>query len=410
MGNKKLIGPITQLLTLDKLPLKGALRDEQMEIISQAGILLDGDKILRVGSWTELKKDLPEAELVELKADFVALPGLIDCHTHICFGGSRAKDFAMRNSGKTYLEIAQAGGGIWDTVTQTRKLSLEKLARITTQNANRHLSEGVTTIEVKSGYGLSLEEEVKMLRAIQKADRSTAADLIATCLAAHMKPRDFEGSNTSYLNLISAQLFPVLIEEKLCKRVDAFVEKSAFSPEEITPYLQKAKESGFDLTVHADQFTVGGSIVAVEVRAKSADHLEASTEKEINFLAKSDTIAVALPGASIGLGCAFTPARKILDQGGGLAIASDWNPGSAPMGDLLAQASILATFEKLSTAEVFAAITFRAATALGLADRGKLISGMLADFVLFPTADYREILYQQGKLKPAQVWKKGAKI
>jgi len=410
VGNKKLIGPITQLLTLDKLPLKGALKDEQLEIISQAGILLDSDKILRVGSWTELKKDFPEAELVELDDSYVAMPGMIDCHTHICFGGSRAKDFAMRNAGKTYLEIAQAGGGIWDTVTQTRKLSMEEMARITAKNANRHLAEGVTTIEVKSGYGLSVEEELKMLRAIQKADRSTAADLITTCLAAHMKPRDFEGSNKSYLNLISTQLFPILIEEKLCKRVDAFVEKSAFSPEEITPYLLKAKEFGFDVTVHADQFTAAGSAVAVAVSAKSADHLEASTEEEINFLAKSDTIAVALPGASIGLGCAFIPARKILDQGGSLAIASDWNPGSAPMGDLLAQASILATFEKLSTAEVFAGITFRAAAALGLSDRGKLSSGMLADLVLFPTADYREILYQQGKMKPNMVWKKGAKI
>jgi len=410
VGNKKLIGPISQLLTLDKLPLKGALKDEQLEIVFRAGILLDGDKILRVGSWTELKKDFPEAELAELDGSYVAMPGMIDCHTHICFGGSRAKDFAMRNSGKTYLEIAQAGGGIWDTVTETRKLSLEELARITAKNANRHLAEGVTTIEVKSGYGLSLEEELKMLRAIQKADGSTPVDLIATCLAAHMKPRDFEGSNTSYLNLISAQLFPVLLEEKLCKRMDAFVEKSAFSPEEITPYLLKAKEFGFDLTVHADQFTTGGSAVAIAVGAKSADHLEASTEKEINLLVKSDTIAVALPGASIGLGCAFTPARKILDQGGALAIASDWNPGSAPMGDLLAQASILAAFEKLSTAEVFAAITFRAAAALGLADRGKLSSGMLADFVLFPTADYREILYHQGKLKPAEVWKKGKRL
>ena len=149
--------------------------------------------------------------------------------------------------------------------------------------------------------------------------------------------------------------------------------------------------------------------LAVVVGAKSADHLEASGEREIALLSESDTIAVALPGASIGLGCAFTPARKILDQGGALAIASDWNPGSAPMGDLLTQASILATFEKLSTAEVFAGITFRAAAALGLENRGKLKAGLLADFILFPTSDYREIVYHQGKLKPAQVWKKGEK-
>ncbi|MBN7812731.1 imidazolonepropionase [Algoriphagus sp. H41] len=410
MGNKKLIGPITQLLTLDQLPIKGALKDEQLEIVEQAGIVVEGEKILKTGLWTALKTEFLQAELVELKGDFVAIPGLVDCHTHICFGGSRARDFAMRNAGKSYLEIAQAGGGIWDTVTQTRALSLDELAAATAKNANRHLSEGVTTIEVKSGYGLSVEEELKMLRAIQKAKASTPADLVPTCLAAHMKPRDFEGSPTEYLERMANQLFPVLEEEKLSGRIDAFVEKSAFSPEEITPYLEKAKALGFDLTVHADQFTAGGSAVAVELGAKSADHLEASTDTEVKLLAKSDTIAVALPGASIGLGCAFTPARKILDQGGALAIASDWNPGSAPMGDLIAQASILATFEKLSTTEVLAGISFRAAAALGLDDRGKITSGKLADFVLFPTSDYREILYQQGKLKPTMVWKNGKKV
>ena len=144
--------------------------------------------------------------------------------------------------------------------------------------------------------------------------------------------------------------------------------------------------------------------------ARSADHLEASGDLEIALLANSSTVAVALPGASIGLGMAFTPARKLLDQGASLAIASDWNPGSAPMGDLLAEASILATFEKLTTAEVFAGLTFRAAAALGLTDRGKLTPGQLADFILFPTADYREILYQQGKMKPVGVWKKGENV
>jgi len=407
MENLKLVGPITQLLTLNKLPLKGALKDEQLEDIHHAGILIQGEKILQVGIWERLKKDFPKAERIFLEDEFVALPGLVDCHTHICFGGSRAMDFAMRNTGKTYLEISESGGGIWDTVTQTRKMSLGELAEKTVKNANRHLSEGVTTIEVKSGYGLTVEEELKMLGAIQKADLSTSADLIPTCLAAHMKPRDFEGSNSEYLEMLATELFPILKKEKLTNRIDAFVEKSAFSPEEINPYFQKAKEMGFELTVHADQFTTGGSEVAIKFGALSADHLEASGEKEIEELAQSNTIAVALPGASIGLGCEFSSARKILDQGGSLAIASDWNPGSAPMGDLLVQASVLATFEKLSTAEVFAGITFRAAAALGLNDRGKIVSGLLADFILFPTSDYREILYQQGKLKPEMVWKRG---
>lgn len=409
MKKQKLVGPIAQVLTLDHLPLKGTLNDEQLEIIEHAGILVEGEKILQIGLWEKLIKDFPKAEIHELKGDFVALPGMVDCHTHICFGGSRAKDFAMRNAGKTYLEIAQAGGGIWDTVTQTRNLNPSQLAQITAAHANRHLSEGVTTIEVKSGYGLFVEEELKILRAIWEANSLTSADLIPTCLAAHMKPKDFAGSNSAYLQMISEELFPILKRENLTHRIDAFVEKSAFLPEEIKPYFQKAKDLGFDLTVHADQFTVGGSKVAVDLGALSADHLEASGDAEIHYLAKSNTISVALPGASLGLGCAFTPARKILDQGGALAIASDWNPGSAPMGDLLAQASLLATFEKLSTAEVLAGITFRAAATLGFSDRGRLTFGQLADFILFPTKDFREILYHQGKLKPVEVWKSGSK-
>jgi imidazolonepropionase len=407
---KKLIGPIRQVLTLDQLPLKGALRDEQLEIISQAGILIEGECIQKVGAWAELIQEFPEAEIHELDGDYVALPGMVDCHTHLCFGGSRARDFALRNAGKTYLEIAQAGGGIWDTVTQTRSLDQETLASIAAKHANRLLSEGVTSIEVKSGYGLSVAEELKMLRAIKQASDQTAADLISTCLAAHLCPKDWKGSPVDYLNEIASQLFPVLQAENLCTRIDAFVEKSAFSPEEITPYLETASQLGFDLTIHADQFSCGGSQVAVALGARSADHLEASGEVEIQALAQSSTVAVALPGASIGLGMAFTQARKLLDQGAILAIASDWNPGSAPMGDLLTQASILATFEKLSTAEVLAGITFRAAAALGLTNRGKLTTGQLADFILFPTADYREILYQQGKMKPVEVWKKGENV
>ncbi|MFC3880666.1 imidazolonepropionase [Algoriphagus namhaensis] len=411
MKNQKLIGPIKQLVTLENLPISGKLSDSDLGIISNAGIWIKDDRIVEIGTFEQLRRkiDLNQVTRYDLNGEFVALPGFVDCHTHICFAGSRAKDFSMRNAGKSYLEIAKAGGGIWDTVTETRKKSVTELARITVDRANVHLERGVTTIEVKSGYGLNVQQEVKILSAIQKANNRTKADLIPTCLAAHTLPKDWSGSREEYLFDLVSKLFPVLIKEKLCSRMDAFVEESAFSPSQILPFLQEAKRLGMDLTVHADQFSTGGSKLAVELGAISADHLEASSEAEIRLLSNSKTITVALPGASLGLGCRFTPARKILDQGGALAIASDWNPGSAPMGDLLTQASILATFEKLSTAEVFAGITFRAAAALGLHDRGKLASNQLADVNLFPTSDYREILYQQGQLKPAQVWKRGKK-
>jgi imidazolonepropionase len=403
----ELIGPISQLVTLQDLPLRGPISDNDLVVISNAGIAIENGTIVAVDNWDSLLTSFPNANIHALDGAYVAVPGYIDCHTHICFGGNRARDFALRNAGVSYLEIAQSGGGIWDTVTQTRKCTEQELTQIVIKNANKHLQLGVTTIEVKSGYGLSVEEEIKMLRAINSANNKTAADLVATCLAAHLKPKDFNGSNEAYLDYLVTNLFPVLQSENLTKRIDAFIETSAFSASEIAPYLQSAKELGFDITIHADQFTTSGSQVAVQYGAISADHLEASEDKEIVALANSNTIAVALPGASLGLGCAFAPARKILDKGGALAIASDWNPGSAPMGDLVCQASILATFEKLSTAEVLAGITFRAAAALNLFDRGTLITGNKADFILYSTTDYRDILYYQGSLRPTKIWKSG---
>ncbi|AZQ59263.1 imidazolonepropionase [Maribacter sp. MJ134] len=407
MKKLKLLGPIKQIVPMTGLSLKGALLDEQLLVLKDAGILLEEEKIKSVGNFDTLRTQYKEAELHELKGDHTCLPGFIDAHTHICFGGSRANDYAMRNAGKTYLEIAKAGGGIWDTVMQTRKATKETLVKSTKKRANRHLKNGVTTIEVKSGYGLSVAEEIKMLRAIQEANETIASDLIATCLAAHMVPKDYKGSAEAYLKEISTELFPILKAKKLTNRIDAFIEESAFSAAQITAYFEKARQMGFDITVHADQFSTGGSKVAIDFEALSADHLEASTNTEIGQLSNSNVIATALPGASIGLGCAFTPARKILDAGGALAIASDHNPGSAPMGDLLTQAAILGTFEKLSNAEVLAGITFRAAAALKLEDRGRLEEGLLADFSLFHTGNYQEILYNQGNLKPCMVWKKG---
>jgi len=407
MTKKKLIGPFKQIIPMTGLSLKGAISDTELNLLEDAGILVFDGKIHTIGNFDELIKNSEDITIQELKGNHTCLPGLIDAHTHICFGGSRAKDYAMRNAGKTYLEIAKAGGGIWDTVTQTRKAASEELIKRTTKLAKRHLKNGVTTIEVKSGYGLSVEEELKMLRAIKEVNEKVDTDLIPTCLAAHMLPKDFDGSHEQYLSQISEILFPILKEEGLANRIDAFIEESAFSAEQIAPYFEKAKAMGFDITVHADQFSTSGSQVAVDFNAISADHLEASTAQEIALLAKSNVIATALPGASIGLGCAFTPARKILDAGGSVAIASDHNPGSAPMGDLLTQAAILGTFEKLSNAEVLAGITFRAAAALNLEDRGQLTEGYNADFIGFHTDNYQEILYNQGNFKPCMIWKNG---
>lgn len=408
----QLLGPFTQLLPMSHLKLKGSLRDADLTVIENGGILIENEEIIAVGDYEDLifKADQYKPVIQPIAGDSVCLPGFIDCHTHSCFAGSRARDYALRNSGSSYLEIAAAGGGIWDTVTQTRKANFQELEAGLIARCQRFLRDGVTTLEVKSGYGLSVAEELKMLRVIRSANEKVPQDLIATCLAAHMLPRDFDGSASAYLDTLQTELLPILLAEGLTHRIDAFIEKSAFSPEQIVPYLQKAKSLGFDLTLHADQFTAMGSAVAVALEAKSADHLEVSGTKEIEALAKSNTVATALPGASLGLGCGFTPARKLLDAGACLAIASDYNPGSAPMGDLLTQAAILGAFEKLSHAEVFAGITTRAAAALGLQDRGSLEPGKKADLVLFPTDNFTEILYNQGQLKPVSVWKSGQSV
>lgn len=407
---QKIIGPFSQIITLRNLDLRGSIADDKLEILHDSAILIDGEKILATGKIDDLKEQNPSAEIEFVDPNSVVLPGFVDCHTHICFAGSRAQDYALRSAGKTYLEIAQNGGGIWSSVEKTRAASLETLADLTASRAARALREGVTTIEVKSGYGLNIEEELKMLRAIKIAATKTTADLVPTCLAAHMKPKDFNGSNEEYLNFISEKLLPIVATEGLAKRVDIFIEKTAFTENEARIYLKNAQNLGFEIAIHADQFSAGGSKLAVELKAFSADHLEVSSQDEINALAASNVAAVALPNSSYGLGIYdMTPARKLLDAGAILAIASDWNPGSAPMGDLLCGAALFGIKEKLSAAEIFSALTFRAAQALNLKDRGRIEKNQLADFQIYPTNDYREILYNQGKLKPSLVYKNGKK-
>jgi imidazolonepropionase len=408
MHKFKLIGPFTQAVTMDNLPLKGPLSDDQLGIIDHAGILVSGDRIEAIGPFRELKSLAPVVEPVE--GEKVAMPGWVDAHTHICWAGSRAGDYAMRLAGRTYLEIAQQGGGIWSTVTQTRAATMDALAAITARHADRLLRMGTTTVEVKSGYGLDADAERKMLKAVQKANVLTRADLVPTCLAAHIKPRDFDGTGREYLEYIIGDLLPGIRSEKLSNRVDIYVDEGAFGAEDALHYLTAAKELGFDVVVHADQFKPGGSKLAVQVGALSADHLEASTDEDIRMLAKSSVISVILPGASLGLGVHFAPARKMLDAGASLVIASDWNPGSAPMGNLMLQAAVLGVFEKLTISETLAAITCRAAAALRLDDRGMLRPGMLADLIAFPCADYREIVYYQGGMVPGMVWKRGKRV
>jgi imidazolonepropionase len=405
-------GPFRQLLTMDNLPLKGSLKDAQLEVVEEAGIVHQDGKILEIGIFRELctKYDSKNSEIQIMEEDLIALPGFVDPHTHLCWAGSREQDYALRLEGKSYSEIAKTGGGIWDTVTKTRNASDNELKNLLSERATTHLRNGITTCEVKSGYALNLEGEIRLLQIIYAVNLEHSIDLIPTCLAAHIKPKDFEGGTAEYLHFLVAQLLPEVRKKKLAGRVDIFVDEGAFGVEEAEEYLAEAKKLGFELVIHGEQFASGGVSLAIRAGAKSVDHLEVIGSKAIAELAASNVVAMALPGASIGLGCQFAPARKLLDAGCCLAIGSDWNPGSAPMGDLLIQTAILGTFEKLTISEQLAAITFRAAHAMNLNERGILKEGYLADFIGFPGRNYKEILYQQGMLKPNGVWKRGVKV
>ncbi|MDP1836261.1 MAG: imidazolonepropionase [Chlamydiales bacterium] len=380
------LGPFAQVLTLEGLPESGPISDNALKVYENAGIEITNGIISYIGPMEGAPQNA------------VAMPGLIDAHTHLCFAGIRAKDYAARLSGATYQEIAAKGGGILDSVRKTREATEQELTQLTLERLKRAFSNGITTCEVKSGYGLSVEQELKLLQAIVAAGKLLQITVVPTCLAAHTLPPEFDSHN-AYLVYLVDKLLPQA--RQLCSRVDIFVEKGAFGVVEAEKYLLAAKELGFEICIHADQFSRGGALLAAKVGATSADHLEQSNDEDFAALKLAGVIPVILPGATLGLGMPFPPARKILDAGLPLAIASDWNPGSAPMGDLLTQAAVLGAAQKLTMAETLAGITFRAAKALRLHDRGILAKGMRADIAIFPGADYREILYYQGSLKPS---------
>ena len=400
---KELIGPFSQIITMANLPERGAISDNSLEIIDDGGVVIEDGKIIEVGDFLSLSKN--NLDVREITYPCVLLPGFIDSHTHVCHYGNRSDEYAKRNSGISYQQILEEGGGIHNTMNSTSNSTDEQLTGDTLNRLKRHFQEGVLTCEVKSGYAPNLEDEIRMLRIINEIDSSNDIDLISTCLAAHVTPKKYESSK-KYLDSIVNELLPIIKEENLSNRVDIFIEEKAFSVTEASNFLEKIK-SDFYITAHANQFTSGGLKVGVDNGAVSVDHLEVITDQEIDYLSKSDTTGVVLPGCSLGLGIPFAPARKLLDYNCKVSIASDWNPGSAPMGDLLMQASLLGSTEKLSNAEVLAGITCRAANALSLEDRGSLENGKIADMIGFKTNDFRDILYNQGKLKPSFICKRG---
>ena len=297
MSSKTLYGPFKQLLTMNGLPLKGSLKDEQLEILTNAGIIVQDGKVLDLGSYSDLENIHSDSEKTfNNNSEQIALPSFIDCHTHICWGGNRVNDYSMRVAGKSYLEIAASGGGISDTVTETRKASEDKLVELILDRAKQHLQRGITTIEVKSGYGLNLDDELKMLRAIKKANEKIAVRLIPTFLGAHIKPKDFDGSHGEYLDFLLQEVVPIIVEEKLATRADIFVEEGAFDIDVARIYAKNLKLKGFDVTMHVDQFHPGGSKLAIEEGSVSADHLEFTDDESCELFGRSETVPLLFPG------------------------------------------------------------------------------------------------------------------
>ena len=398
MKKKLLIGPFAQIVTMDGLKASGHLSNDDLKIVRNAGVLIHEGKIAAIDNFEKMRQE--ECELHEIDFPAVLIPGLIDAHTHLCFAGTRVNDYVLRLEGASYTEIAANKGGILETVRQTRAATQDQLVELMLMRTSLLIEQGVTTVEVKSGYGLNVKDEIKMLRAIHEAGELQPVQLIPTCLGAHTLSPEFD-SPVEYLNYLLQDLLPNVKKLGLSNRVDICVDKCGFAIDKARSFIKIAQDLGFATVIHADQFIRGGATLAAEMHALSADHLEASTEEDFTALKLANVIPIVLPGASLGLGMPYAPAKAILDHDLPLVIASDWNPGSAPMGQLLLQASLLGISEKLTIAETLAAITVRAAKALQLEDRGVLKVGMRADMVVYPTADYREILYYQGSLSPA---------
>jgi imidazolonepropionase len=357
----------------------------RVEVIEDAYLLCEDGNIARAGRM----RDLPslDGETAEVDArGLCAIPGLVDCHTHACFGGDRVDEFALRAAGASYEELHASGGGIMSTVRATRAASEDELVDVVRRHRAWMLRAGTTTFEGKSGYGLDRETELASLRAVR------AAGGIATWLGAHAVPPEFDDAD-AYLDFALGEVLPEAAG--LAEAADVFLERGAFDAAQAQRYLDACRAAGLELRLHGDQFTEQGAVgLAIELRARSIDHLEATREDGVRALAGSDVVGVLLPASALFLGRPMPPARALVQAGAAVALATDFNPGSAFCESLPLVCSLAATQLKLSPAEALAACTVNAAHVLGRADRiGRLEPGYAADIVLLNAPDWRHLAY-----------------
>jgi imidazolonepropionase len=369
-------------------PLRGSDLGE-VEVVEDAYVLCDGGEVVEVGRMRDLKPLAGEVE--ELFAGGrCAVPGLVDCHTHPAFGGDRVDEFSLRARGASYEELHAAGGGILSTVRATREAGGSGLRAAVSRHRGWMLRHGTTTFEGKSGYGLDRETELASLRAV------AAAGGVPTWLGAHAVPPELEGDADAYLDFALAEVLPEAAG--LAEAADVFLERGAFDAAQARRYLEACRDAGLALRLHGDQFTESGAIpLAVELGARSVDHLEATGPDGVRTLAASDVVGVLLPASALFLGRPMPPARSLVDAGAAIALATDFNPGSAFCESLPLVCSLAATQLKLAPAEALAACTVNAAHVLGRADRlGRIAPGYRADLALLETPDWRYLAYHLG--------------
>jgi len=410
-----LIHSATQLLTLAGGPQRGRELGK-LGILEKGAVLIRDEKIAAVRPTAELRASYPDEPALDASG-CVVMPGFVDAHTHLIWGGDRAAEFEMRQSGAKYLDILAAGGGIISTVRATRTASIETLIAQARSRLLRMFACGTTTAEAKTGYGLQTATELRLLKALLHLDDEGPLDLAITFLGAHAIPPEYKDDPQGYTDLICETMLPIVCQwwQTHAPRlplpfVDVFCENRAFDLAQSRQILTKARDLGFPLKIHADEFdNLGGVSLAVELGAASADHLVKTSEADIQALGKSDTVAVALPCTPFGLAeHDYTPAQKILEAGGILALATDCNPGTAWCESIQFAIALACRYMRLTPAQAIAASTINAAHAIRRADKiGSIEPGKQADLLVLSVPDYRHLGYRFGTNLVKQVVKRG---
>jgi imidazolonepropionase len=388
---------IGQLVTLagSQRPRTGA-ELSHLAILEDAAFLIDGGRITAAGPYAELKSEIPtDATIIDADNRCVT-PGFVDAHTHLVFAGNRAAEFEQRIAGATYQQIAAAGGGILRTVALTRAASEDELLTAARRHRDWMLRYGTTTLEAKSGYGLDRETELKMLRVIRRLNEEGPARIIPTLLAAHTVPPEYKDRRADYVRFVAEELIPEVSKLSLAQYCDSFCDDHAFTVDETRTVLAAAKKHGLKLRIHTEQFRPGtGADLAAELGAATADHLETVTEETLHDLRGAGTQPVLLPGSVFALSrTQYPPARKMIEAGLAIVLATDFNPGSSPVPSMPFMLSLACLQMRLSPAEALTAATINAAYSLGLGDEiGSLEAGKRADFVIHEFVDYRELAY-----------------